>query len=170
VLVSGPLGDHGLAVLAARGQLGFTIDVESDMAPLNGLVEALFASGAEIHALRDPTRGGLATTLNEIARQSGVAMSIEEPAVPVRPSVASACELLGFDPLYVANEGRLVAVVAGASADTALSTLRGHPLGLQAARIGVVEAGPPGRVRLRTRLGTTRVVEMLSGEMLPRIC
>jgi hydrogenase expression/formation protein HypE len=140
------------------------------MAPLNGLVEALFASGAEVHVLRDPTRGGLATTLNEIARQSGVAMSIEEQAVPVRPSVASACELLGFDPLYVANEGRLVALVAGGSADTALAALRSHPLGLQAVHIGVVEAGPPGRVRLRTRLGTTRVVEMLSGEMLPRIC
>jgi hydrogenase expression/formation protein HypE len=170
VLVSGPLGDHGLAVLAARGQLGFAIDVESDVAPLNGLVEALFASGAEVHVLRDPTRGGLATTLNEIARQSGVAITLEEAAVPVRPSVASACELLGFDPLYVANEGRLVVVAAGDSADTALAALRGHPLGLAAVRIGVVEAGPPGRVRLRTRLGTTRVVEMLSGEMLPRIC
>jgi hydrogenase expression/formation protein HypE len=164
------LGDHGLAVLAARGQLGFTIDVESDVAPLNGLVEALFASGAEIHVLRDPTRGGLATTLNEIARQSAVSITLEEEAIPVRPAVDSACELLGFDPLYVANEGRLIVIAAEGSADRALAALRGHPLGKEAQRIGIVEAGPAGRVRLHTRLGTTRVVEMLSGEMLPRIC
>jgi hydrogenase expression/formation protein HypE len=170
VLVSGPLGDHGLAVLAARGQLGFAIDVESDVAPLNGLVEALFASGADLHVLRDPTRGGLATTLNEIARQSALMITIEEPAVPVRPAVASACELLGFDPLYVANEGRLVAMVAEGSAEVALAALRGHPLGREAVRIGAVETGPAGRVRMRTRLGTLRVLEMLSGEMLPRIC
>jgi hydrogenase expression/formation protein HypE len=170
VLVSGPLGDHGLAVLAARGQLGFDIEVESDVAPLNSLVEALFASGAEIHTLRDPTRGGLATTLNEIAQQSRTSITLDEDAIPVRPAVASACELLGFDPLYVANEGRVVAVVAPGSADQALSALRGHPLGSMAQRIGLVEAGPAGRVRLRTRLGTMRVVEMLSGEMLPRIC
>jgi hydrogenase expression/formation protein HypE len=170
VLVSGPLGDHGLAVLAARGQLGFAIDVESDVAPLNGLVEALFESGAEVHVLRDPTRGGLATTLNEIAQQSGVALTIEEPAIPVRPAVASACELLGFDPLYIANEGRLVVLVAEVGAEAALAALRAHPFGRQAARIGVVEAGPSGRVRLRTRLGTSRVIEMLNGELLPRIC
>jgi len=170
VLVSGPLGDHGLAVLAARGQLGFAIDVESDVAPLNGLVESLFGSGAEVHVLRDPTRGGLATTLNEIARQSAVAITLDEASIPVRAAVASACELLGFDPLYIANEGRLIVVVAGASAEAALAALCRHPLGWEARRIGQVEAGPPGRVRLRTRLGTTRVVEMLSGEMLPRIC
>jgi hydrogenase expression/formation protein HypE len=170
VLISGPLGDHGLAVLAARGQLGFTIDVESDVAPLNGLVEALFASGAEIHVLRDPTRGGVATTLNEIAGQSAVSITLEETAVPVRPAVASACELLGFDPLYVANEGRLIAIVARASAEMALATLRRHPLGRGAQQIGEVGQGPAGRVRLQTRLGTMRVVEMLSGEMLPRIC
>ena len=170
VFVSGPLGDHGLAVLAARGQLGFTIDVESDVAPLNGMVEALFASGAEIHAMRDPTRGGLATTLNEIARQSAVSITLEEEAIPVRPAVASACELLGFDPLYVANEGRLVVISAGGSADAALTALRHHPLGREARRIGVVESGRAGRVRLHTPLGTTRVIAMLSGEMLPRIC
>lgn len=134
VLVSGPLGDHGLAVLAARGQLGFAIDVESDVAPLNGLVEALFASGAQIHVLRDPTRGGLATTLNEIARQSTVSVTLEEAAIPVRPAVASACELLGFDPLYVANEGRLIAIVAAGSADAALAALRAHPLGREGQR------------------------------------
>lgn len=170
VLVSGPLGDHGLAVLAARGQLGFAIDVESDVAPLNGLVEALFASGAEVHVLRDPTRGGLATTLNEIAVQSEVSITLEESAIPIRPAVASACELLGFDPLYVANEGRLVAIVSAGAAEAGLEALRGHALGREAQRIGLVEPGPPGRVRVRTRLGTTRVVEMLSGENLPRIC
>jgi len=170
VFISGPLGDHGLAVLAARGQLGFTIDVESDVAPLNGLVEALFASGAEIHVLRDPTRGGLATTLNEIARQSAVAITLEEEVILVRPAVASACELLGFDPLYVANEGRLIVIAAEGSVANALAALRAHPLGQEAQRIGLVESGPAGRVRLHTRLGTTRVIEMLSGEMLPRIC
>ncbi len=170
VLVSGPVGDHGLAVLAARGQLGFAIDVESDVAPVNGLVEALFDAGAEIHVLRDPTRGGLATTLNEIAQQSGVSITLDEEAIPVRPAVASACELLGFDPLYVANEGRVVVIAAEGAGDAALTALRAHPLGREAQRIGRVEASPAGRVRLRTRLGTTRVVEMLSGEMLPRIC
>jgi hydrogenase expression/formation protein HypE len=169
VLVSGPLGDHGLAVLAARGQLGFDIDVESDVAPLNGMVEALFASGAEMHVLRDPTRGGLATTLNEIARQSGVSITLEEESIPVRPAVASACELLGFDPLYVANEGRLIVIAVERSAVDVLAALRDHPLG-RAQQIGRVEATPPGRVRLHTRLGTARVIEMLSGEMLPRIC
>jgi hydrogenase expression/formation protein HypE len=170
VLVSGPLGDHGLAVLAARGQLGFAVEVASDVAPLNGLVEALFECGAEVHVLRDPTRGGLATTLNEIARQSGVTITLEELDLPVREAVVSACELLGFDPLYVANEGRVAAVVAEESAEPALAALRAHPLGREARRIGVVEAGPAGRVRMRTRLGTMRVVDMLSGEMLPRIC
>jgi len=170
VLISGPLGDHGLAVLAARGQLGFTIDVESDVAPINGMVETLFASGAELHVLRDPTRGGLATTLNEIARQSAVAITLEEEAIPVRPAVASACELLGFDPLYVANEGRVIVIAAAASANQTLAALQEHLLGREARRIGQVEAGPAGRVRLHTRLGTTRVIEMLSGEMLPRIC
>lgn len=170
VLVSGPLGDHGLAVLAARGQLGFAIDVDSDVAPLNGMVEALFDAGVEIHVLRDPTRGGLATTLNEIAGQSHVSITLDEEAIPVRPAVASACELLGFDPLYVANEGRVVVIAAAEAGESALKALRAHPLGRQAQRIGLVEAGPAGRVRLRTRLGTTRVVEMLSGEMLPRIC
>lgn len=170
VLVSGPLGDHGLAVLAARGQLGFAVEVESDVAPLNGLVEALFAGGAEVHVLRDPTRGGLATTLCEIAGQSGVSITVAEEDLPVRPAVASACELLGFDPVYVANEGRLVAIVHPDSADRALAAMRNHPLGREAGRIGLVEADSPGRVRMRTRLGTMRVVEMLSGEMLPRIC
>src|SRR3972149_4538980 len=136
VFVSGPLGDHGLAVLAARGQLGFTIEVESDVAPLNGLVEALFASGAEIHVLRGPTPGGLATPLNENARQRAVSITVEEQAIPVRPAVASACELLGFDPLYVANEGRLIVIAAENSAEDVLAGLRAHPPRRGGARIG----------------------------------
>ena len=173
VLVSGPIGDHGMAVLAARGGLAFAIDVASDVAPLNGMVEAMFAvrgAGAAMHVLRDPTRGGVATTLNEIARQSGVSMMLEEEAIPVRAAVAAGCELLGFDPLYVANEGKLVAIVADEAAVEVLSAMRSHPLGREACRIGAVQSGPVGRVGLRTRLGTTRVVDMLSGEMLPRIC
>jgi hydrogenase expression/formation protein HypE len=170
VLVSGPIGDHGMAVLAARGGLDFAIDVASDVAPLNGLVEAMFRARQDLHVLRDPTRGGVATTLNEIARQSGVAMLLDEDAVPVRPAVAAACELLGFDALYVANEGKLVAMVPARAADEVLAAMRAHPLGRDACRIGTVQDGPAGRVGMRTRLGTTRVVDMLSGEMLPRIC
>jgi hydrogenase expression/formation protein HypE len=170
VLVSGTIGDHGLAVLAARGGLALAIDVVSDVAPLNGLVEVMFRAHSGIHVMRDPTRGGLATTLNEIARQSDVSMVIEEASIPVRPAVASACEVLGFDPLYVANEGKLVAIVAPEAAEVVLAAMHGHPQGRDARRIGEVEAAPKGRVHLRTRLGTRRVVDMLSGEMLPRIC
>ena len=170
VLLSGPVGDHGMAVLAARGGLDFAIDAVSDVAPLNGLVEAMFAAAADLHVLRDPTRGGVATTLNEISRQSAVSILLDEESIPVRPAVAAACELLGFDPLYVANEGKLVAIVPPESAPDVLAAMRAHPLGQEACRIGVVQQGPAGRVGLRTRLGTTRVVDMLSGEMLPRIC
>ena len=170
LLLSGTIGDHGLAVLAARGGLAFEVDVVSDVAPLNGLVEAMFAAGSGLHTMRDPTRGGVATTLNEIARQSGVSMVIEETSLPVRPAVASACEVLGFDPLYVANEGKLVAIAAPESAADLLAAMRAHPLGREACQIGVVEAGAQARVYLQTRLGTRRVVDMLSGEMLPRIC
>jgi hydrogenase expression/formation protein HypE len=170
VLLSGPIGDHGLAVLAARGQLGFAIDVESDVAPIQGLVEVAFESGGGIHVLRDPTRGGLATTVNEIAQQSRVSITLEEEAIPVREGVRSACELLGFDPLYVANEGKLVCIVEEESAGAVLEAMKSHELGRQACRIGRVDTGPSGRVYLRTRLGTTRILEMLSGEMLPRIC
>jgi len=133
-------------------------------------VEAMFAAGSGLHTMRDPTRGGAATTLNEIARQSGVSMVIEETSLPVRPAVASACEVLGFDPLYVANEGKLVAIAAPESAADLLAAMRAHPLGREACQIGVVEAGAQARVYLQTRLGTRRVVDMLSGEMLPRIC
>jgi hydrogenase expression/formation protein HypE len=170
VLLSGPVGDHGMAVLSARGELGFEIDVQSDVAPLNKLVEAMLESGAEIHTLRDPTRGGLATTLNEIAIQSGVGVLLDEQAIPVRPAVAAACEVLGFDPLYVANEGKLVAFVAPQDAEGVLEVMRRTRYGEGALRIGEVVEGSAGRVMMRTRLGSTRVVERLSGEMLPRIC
>ncbi|MCC7360572.1 MAG: hydrogenase expression/formation protein HypE [Anaerolineales bacterium] len=170
VLVSGPMGDHGLAVLSARGELGFELGVPSDVAPLNHLVAAMFAAEEGIHVLRDPTRGGLATTLNEIAQQARVGIVIEEGRVPVRPEVAAACEVLGFDPLYVANEGKLVAIVAPEAAEAVLAAMRATRYGEAAVRIGEVRAGPAGRVLLRTALGSHRVVETLMGEMLPRIC
>jgi hydrogenase expression/formation protein HypE len=170
VLVSGPLGDHGIAVLEARGELGLASDIRSDVGPIHNLVEALFGACAEVHALRDPTRGGLATTLNEIALQSGVGIELHETAIPVRPSVQSACELLGMDPLYVANEGKLVAIVGASEAEKALAGLRRMPQGQQACIIGRVIPDAPGRVLMRTAIGGTRVVDMLAGEMLPRIC
>ena len=170
LLLSGPIGDHGIAVLSARGELGFEIDVPSDLAPLNHLVASMLDSGADIHTLRDPTRGGLATTLNEIALQSRVGILLEEGAIPVRPPVAAACEMLGFDPLYVANEGKLVAFVASQDAERLLEVMRATRYGEGAVRIGQVLPEPPGRVLMRTRLGSTRVVDRLAGEMLPRIC
>lgn len=170
VLVSGTLGDHGMAILAQRASLGFESEIVSDTAALHGLIAALLAAAPDVRVLRDPTRGGLATTLNEIASQSGVGMALEEAAIPVMPQVAAACELLGLDPLYVANEGKLVVVVAPEAADAALAALRAHPLGRQAARIGVVVHDARQFVGLRTRLGGTRMVDWLSGEQLPRIC
>jgi hydrogenase expression/formation protein HypE len=170
VLLSGTLGDHGIAVLAARGELGFEAQVESDIAPLNHLVAEMLAVSHGLHVLRDPTRGGLATTLNEIARQSGVGITLDETRIPVRPAVQAACEMLGFDPLYVANEGKLVAVVAPETAEAVLAAMRANRYGADAVRIGVVQAEPAGRVLLQTAIGTTRLVDMLAGEMLPRIC
>jgi hydrogenase expression/formation protein HypE len=170
VILSGPIGDHGIAVLAARGELGFEIDVESDVAPLNKLVEAMLATGADVHTLRDPTRGGLATTLNEIAMQSQVGILLQEESIPVRPPVAAACEVLGFDPLYVANEGKLIAFVNPIDADKVLAAMHATRYGEGAVLIGQVRGENPGRVMLRTRLGSTRIVDRLSGEMLPRIC
>ena len=176
VILSGPIGDHGIAVLGARGELGFEADVVSDAAPLNHLVAAMLAAGGDanaasgIHVLRDPTRGGVATTLNEIARQSGVAVVLDEQAIPVRPPVVAACEMLGFDPLYVANEGKLLAFVAAAAAPAVLDAMRATRYGEEAVVIGRVQAAPAGRVLLRTAIGSTRVVDMLAGEMLPRIC
>ena len=170
VLLSGPIGDHGIAVLAARGELAFETTVESDLAPLNVLVEKMFEVSRAIHVMRDPTRGGLATSLNEIACQSEVAIRLDETSIPVRPAVAAACEMLGFDPLYVANEGKLVAMVSAEEAEVVLEVMRSTPYGEEACRIGVVEESPPGRVLMRTAIGGTRVVDILSGEMLPRIC
>lgn len=170
VLLSGPIGDHGIAVLAARGELGLETEVESDVAPLNHLVAAMFEASDQIHVLRDPTRGGLATTLNEIAKQSNVGILVEEAATPIRPSVKAACEMLGFDPLYIANEGRLVAIVAKADAEAVLAKMRQTRYGEEAVAIGRVTAEPPGRLLLENPYGSRRVVDMMMGEMLPRIC
>jgi hydrogenase expression/formation protein HypE len=171
ILVSGPVGDHGTAVLIARGDLELESDLRSDSAPLHGLISGLLDSVPEgIRALRDATRGGVATVLVEMAGRSGCCVLLDERSVPVRPEVRGACEILGLDPLYVANEGRLVAAVAPEHADAALAALRGHPLGRDAAIIGEVRAQPSGMVFLRTVAGGTRVVDMLTGEQLPRIC
>ena len=170
VILSGPIGDHGIAVLSRREGLGFESAVMSDCAPLNGLVAAMLEASRDIHCLRDPTRGGLATTLNELARQSGVGIRINEAQVPIREEVRAACELLGYDPLYVANEGKLVAVVAPEAAPAVLEAMQRHRYGREAAIIGEVVAEPVGRVFMTTRVGGTRIVDMLAGELLPRIC
>ncbi|MFH1382301.1 MAG: hydrogenase expression/formation protein HypE [Chloroflexota bacterium] len=170
VIVNGTLGDHGIAVLSQREGLQFQIPVPSDCAPLNRLVAEMLATGADIRCLRDPTRGGLATTLNEFARQSKVGIKIEEPDIPVNRAVLGACELLGFDPLYVANEGKLVAVVAATDADKALAVMKRNRYGREAAIIGEVVTDHPSRVVMKTRLGASRIVDVLVGELLPRIC
>jgi hydrogenase expression/formation protein HypE len=170
VIVSGTLGDHGIAVLEARGELGFETSLQSDVAPLNHLVQAMLNVSREIHVLRDPTRGGAASALNEIAKQSGVGITLEEEALPVRPSVRAACEMLGFDPLYIANEGKLLAIVGPEDAHQILDTMRETRFGEDAVIIGNVTETPPGRLLMKTALGSTRVVDVLSGELLPRIC
>lgn len=168
VIISGTIGDHGIAVLSAREGLGFETDLQSDVAPLNHLVKAMMEAG-EIHALRDPTRGGLATTLVEIANQSNVTIEIQEQVLPVKPQVHAACEMLGFDPLYVANEGKLVAFVKAEDAEKILAAMKAAKYGEDAAVIGRIAEGKP-QVRLKTAIGGTRLVNMLPGEMLPRIC
>lgn len=172
VLLSGSIGDHGVAVLSKRESLDFETTIESDSAALHTLVADLLAAVPEgaVHVLRDPTRGGLATTLNEITRQSGVGMLLQEAAIVVKPQVDAACELLGLDPLYVANEGKFIAIVAADAADAALAAIHDHPLGRDAARIGVVIADDHHFVQMDTRFGGRRVVDWLSGEQLPRIC
>ena len=170
VLVSGPVGDHGMAVLLARGDLAIESDIRSDTAPLGGLVEALLAEAPSTRWLRDPTRGGLGTVVNELARSAGVCVVLEEEAIPARPEVHGACELLGIDPIYVANEGKLVAVVAAEEADAALSALHGHPFGEGAAVVGEITETPASTVAMRTAFGGTRIVDMLVGDPLPRIC
>lgn len=170
IILSGSVGDHGMAVMAAREGLDAGT-VRSDSAPLWELVEGLMNTvGSDLHVLRDPTRGGVATTLKEIARQSGLQLTVEEPSIPVAAPVKGLCGMLGLDPLYVANEGKLLAFVAEQSAEQALDVLRRHPLGRDAAIIGTVEQGEPGRVRMKTTVGGTRLIEMLAGEQLPRIC
>ena len=172
VLVSGTLGDHGMAILAQRESLAFESQIVSDSAALNGLVEALYAAvpAEAIHVLRDPTRGGLASTVNEIASQSGVGFELDEAAIPVAPQVRAACELLGLDPLNIANEGKLVVVCAADAAEAALAALRVHRRGAAAARIGTVVADERCFVQLRTPLGGRRMVDWLAAEQLPRIC
>lgn len=169
VIVSGTLGDHGIAVLSAREDLGFETTLESDIAPLNHLVEAMISAG-EVHVLRDPTRGGLATALVEISEQSNATIEIEEERLPVKPAVRAACEMLGFDPLFIANEGKLVAFVKENDAEKILNVMRKTKYGEGAAVIGKVIGNGKPQVRLRTSIGGTRLVDMLPGEMLPRIC
>lgn len=170
ILVSGTLGDHGMAIMAERESLGFESPIVSDTAALHGLIEAMRASGADIHVLRDPTRGGLATTLNEIAKQSGVGMMLQEKAIPVTAAVNAACEFLGLDPLYVANEGKLVAICAEDDAEKLLTAMRAHPLGAAAAIVGRVLEDEHHFVQMTTGFGGRRIVDWLSGEQLPRIC
>lgn len=171
VLLSGSIGDHGVAIMAHRENLSFQTAITSDSAALNGLVAAMVAAGgAGLRAMRDPTRGGLAATLNELAHQSHVGMHLDETAIPVHPGVAAACELLGLDPLNVANEGKLIAIAAPEAAPALLAAMRAHPLGAEAARIGTVVADTDCFVEMTTRLGGTRIVDWLAGEQLPRIC
>jgi hydrogenase expression/formation protein HypE len=170
VLASGTMGDHGMAVMLARGDLALEADIASDSAPLHGLVEDLLEAAPATRWLRDSTRGGVGTVCNELARDANVAVVLDEPLLPVRPAVAAACELLGIDPLYVANEGKLVAIVPPDQADDALAALRAHPYGGDAVRMGEIHPEPPGIVVLRTAMGGTRIVDMLVGDPLPRIC
>ena len=170
VLLSGPIGDHGIAVLSARGDLGFEAEVKSDVAPLNHLVETILKSSKSVHVMRDPTRGGVASALNEIAGSSGIGIMLDEDRIPVRPAVHAACEMLGFDPLYIANEGKLLAIVGSDDADQVLEAIRQHEYGRESAIIGEVVAEPASRVLMRTSIGGTRIVDMLAGELLPRIC
>jgi len=170
VILSGAIGDHGIAVMSQREGFRFQMPVESDCAPLNMLVSDMLRASNYIHCLRDPTRGGLATTLNELAMQSGVGINIGEDKIPIHQSVNAACELMGFDPLYVANEGKLVAIVPPTSAEEILNVLKQNHYGSESAIIGEVVSEHPGRVTMKTILGTSRIVDMLTGELLPRIC
>ena len=170
VLVNGLLGDHGAAILCARGDMALETPIESDCAPLHGLVAALIAAAPDVRFVRDPTRGGLATALNEIAEASRIAIEIDEQATPIREEVKAFCEILGLDPLYLANEGKIVVIAPPDEAEAALAAMRAHPLGQRAAIVGRVYSGEPGRVTMRTGFGGRRIVDMLVGEQLPRIC
>jgi hydrogenase expression/formation protein HypE len=170
VIISGTLGDHGIAVLQARGELGFESEITSDVAPLNHMIADLLDAVPDVHVLRDPTRGGLGTSLKEIACQSEVSILLEEESIPVLPDVRTACELLGFDPLYLANEGKLIVILPEENTENALNIIKNSPLGVNAMRIGTVFSEDPGMVLLNTAFGSTRIIDMLSGEILPRIC
>jgi hydrogenase expression/formation protein HypE len=171
VLINGPIAQHGIAIMSVREGLAFETTIESDSAPLHGLVSGvLTAAGEQVHVLRDPTRGGLSSTLNEIAVQAAVGIRLNETSIPIQEEVRGACEILGLDPLYVANEGKCLLIVARETGETVLAALKAHPLGQEAAIIGEVVAEHPGRVVLRSRIGGQRIVDMLSGEQLPRIC
>ena len=170
VLVSGTIGDHGMAVMVARGDLQLEVDLASDTAPVHELTQALLALGEEVRWLRDPTRGGLATALNEVAQAANLAVVLDEGSLPVRPEVVGTCEILGIDPLYVASEGRIVAVVSAEACEAALVALQAHPLGAGAAVVGEIRSEPQGFVLLDTSFGGSRIVDMLVGDPLPRIC
>jgi hydrogenase expression/formation protein HypE len=171
ILLSGALAEHGIAIMSVREGLEFETSLETDSAALHGMVEAIVeAVGADLHILRDPTRGGIASALNEIAQGAGVKVQLDERSIPLREEVRGACEILGFDPLYVANEGKCIAFVAPDAADAALEAMRSHPRGSEAAIVGKVVEGPKGQVVLRSRIGGERIVDMMSGEQLPRIC
>ncbi len=170
ILVSGSMGDHGVAIMSSRENLGFETTIESDSAALHTLVAAMVEAVPDIHCLRDPTRGGLATTLNELAQQSAVGMKLQESRIPINPAVSAACELLGLDPLYVANEGKLVCLCAQHDAQRLLQVMQAHPLGQQAAIVGEVVEDSHNLVQMETAFGGSRVVDWLAGEQLPRIC
>ncbi len=170
ILVSGTLGDHGVAIMSSRENLEFETTIESDSAALHTLIADMVSVVPAIHCLRDPTRGGLATTLNELAQQSNVGMKLQESSIPIRPAVTAACELLGLDPLYVANEGKLICICAQDDAQRLLDAMLAHPLGRQAAIIGEVIEDQHGFVQMETSFGGSRVVDWLAGEQLPRIC
>jgi hydrogenase expression/formation protein HypE len=170
IIINGRIADHGIAIMSAREGLEFESDIVSDTAPLNDLVEKMLSASKNIHVLRDPTRGGLASTLNEIAKDSNLGIKIDETKISVSEAVKSACEILGLDPLYVANEGKLVAFVAKEDAEKVLQVMKLHPLGKDSAIIGEVIEEPHKRVLMKTSIGSTRIVDMISGEQLPRIC
>jgi hydrogenase expression/formation protein HypE len=170
IILNGRIAEHGIAIMSAREGLSFETKIKSDTAPLNSLVEVMLNTSRNIHVLRDPTRGGLSSSLNEIAMKSGLSIIIEENSIPVSEEVKGACEILGFDPLYIANEGKLVAFVPEAEALKVLLAMQSNPLGRESVVIGKVVEGNPGTVILRTSIGSTRIVDMLSGEQLPRIC
>jgi hydrogenase expression/formation protein HypE len=170
IILNGSIGDHGMAVMSRREGLRFNTPIESDCAPLNSLVADILSVTKEIHVMRDPTRGGLATTLNEIASQSGTSIVLKEDRIPVKEAVRGACEILGLDPLYVANEGKMIVIVPPEEAEAVLSAMRNNKYGRESAIIGEVTGDKPGRVTMKTILGTSRIVDMLSGELLPRIC